>query len=191
MKNYGLILILIVVVSLWTSDIECYSRPFMLTSNGGGNMGSSHGYKRSEFESCHLRLDHTPALMSGSMTYTTIDSLGGDTVDDANSEDDVYAGNGHSYSINCHVSDPKMRAGDKYYVIDLIVYGPNQRVAKAWREQFTTASLISNGKSFFINKNLSFYSLGENNIICGVSFCFMNYLTQRLINFGQFVLDNT
>lgn len=171
-----------------TENGECYysSRAFMLTSSSG----SYNGYKRAEssFESCHLRLDHTQpqqtTFLPVSSTYTTLEitrindhqqqpSVENSETDETTSNsgsitEGVYAGNGHNYAINCHVNDPKMRTGDKYYVIDLIVYGPNQRVAKAWREQFTTASFMSNGKSFFLNKNLSFYWLGENNIVCGV-----------------------
>lgn len=80
----------------------------------------------------------------------------------------AYAGNGFNYAIGCDVFDPKIRAGDKYYVIDLIVYGPNTRVAKAWREQFSTSS-ISKTKNLALSRNLSFNWLGLNNIVCSVS----------------------
>lgn len=80
----------------------------------------------------------------------------------------AYAGNGYSYEIGCSVIDPNLKQGDKYYVIDLIVYGPNTRVAKAWREQFTTTS-ISQSRSLILTKSLSFHWLGVNNIVCSVS----------------------
>ena len=80
----------------------------------------------------------------------------------------AYAGNGFTYEIGCSVFDPKIKIGDKYYVIDLIVYGPNTRVAKAWREQFSTATLSAT-KKLVLNKSLSFHWLGLNNIVCSVS----------------------
>jgi hypothetical protein len=138
----------------------CYPRPMWTSSTISSSSSSisssttiSNGqYKTSSGDSCHLRLDFT------SSNYV-----------DGSHDETVYAGNGFNYVINCHVNDAKMRAGDKYYVIDLIVYGPNQRVAKAWREQFTSANFVVNSKSFYLNKNLSFYWLGENNIVCAVS----------------------
>lgn len=53
-------------------------------------------------------------------------------------------------------------------MIDVIVYGPNTRVAKAWREQFSTSS-ISQTKSLALSRNMSFNWLGLNNIVCSVS----------------------
>ena len=72
----------------------------------------------------------------------------------------VYAGNGFSYDIGCSVSDTQIKNGDKYYMIHLIIYGPNSRVAKAWREQYQI------GKNIVISRNVSFHSLGVNNIVC-------------------------
>lgn len=81
----------------------------------------------------------------------------------------VFAGNGFQYGIGCNIFDPKLTSGDKYYVIDLIVYGPNTRVAKAWREQFTTSQIVQTNRHLTINKQLSFHWLGMNTIVCSVS----------------------
>ena len=61
-----------------------------------------------------------------------------------------------------------MKVGDKYYIIDLIVYGPNNRVAKAWREQFSISSLFKN-RNMFMNKKISFRFLGLNKVICSIT----------------------
>ena len=80
----------------------------------------------------------------------------------------AYAGNAFSYEIGCHINDPMMKAGDKYYIIDLIVYGPTSRVAKAWREQFSISSLLKT-RNMFMNKKISFRFLGLNRVACSVT----------------------
>ena len=57
----------------------------------------------------------------------------------------AFAGNGFNYEIGCHINDPKMRPGDKYYIIDLILYGPNTRVAKV----STSVAFSFNKKDIF------------------------------------------
>lgn len=167
---------------------DCYPRPYSFSSSSSSMSPSYRStsyhhtstYFQHHLDSCQLRLDYTSIRFEN--TASRSEDGGGDgggedgggSGKDASSSSGssvltVYAGNGYTYAINCHVNDAKMRPGDKYYVIDLIVYGPNQRVAKAWREQFTAASLFATSKSFFINKSLSFYWLGENNIVCAVS----------------------
>lgn len=79
----------------------------------------------------------------------------------------VYSGNGFNYDIGCSINDPHSEIGDKYYVIDLVVYGPNTRVAKAWREQFKI-SKTNTGTTIALDKTLSFYWLGVSNIVCSV-----------------------
>lgn len=79
---------------------------------------------------------------------------------------DVYAGNAHVYDISCIVSDSTIRSGDKYYVIDMVLYGPNSRVSKAWREQFSTSRKYRN---LSLNKKLSLNSIGINRLVCSVS----------------------
>lgn len=103
-----------------------------------------------ETNKCQMHID-TETIMSMKRDVTT-----------------AYAGNGFGYEIGCSVVDPNIKLGDKYYVIDLIVYGPNTRVAKAWREQFSTTT-ISQTRSLILNKSLSFHWLGINNIVCSVS----------------------
>lgn len=79
---------------------------------------------------------------------------------------DVFAGNAFVYDIACTVSDSTMRSGDKYYVIDLVLYGPNSRVSKAWREQFSTSRKYN---SLSLNKKVSLNSIGINSLVCSVS----------------------
>ncbi|RNA25818.1 hypothetical protein BpHYR1_004898 [Brachionus plicatilis] len=79
---------------------------------------------------------------------------------------DAYAGNGFTYDIACTVTDSTMRSGDKYYVIDLVLYGPNSRVSKAWREQFSTHRKY---RSLSLNKKISLNSIGTNTLVCSVS----------------------
>lgn len=79
---------------------------------------------------------------------------------------DMFAGNAHVYDISCIVSDSTMRSGDKYYVIDLVLYGPNSRVSKAWREQFSTSR---KNRNLSLNKKLSLNSIGTNRLVCSVS----------------------
>jgi hypothetical protein len=89
----------------------------------------------------------------------------------SNKENEIlnaYAGNAFSYELGCHINDPLMKVGDKYYIIDLIVYGPNNRVAKAWREQFSISSLFKN-RNMFMNKKISFRFLGLNKVICSIT----------------------
>lgn len=85
-----------------------------------------------------------------------------------NDQFDAYAGNAFSYDLACSVLDSRMRSGDKYYVIDLVLYGPNSRVAKAWREQFTTLSLFKS-RNLSLNKKIAFNWVGTNTIVCSVS----------------------
>jgi hypothetical protein len=83
---------------------------------------------------------------------------------------DVYVGNGFFYDIGCQITDPKMKPNDRYYVIDLVIYGPNSRVAKAWREQFNTATLLkSSSRLLSLSKKASFHWIGVNSIVCSVS----------------------
>jgi hypothetical protein len=89
----------------------------------------------------------------------------------SNKENEIlsaYAGNAFSYELGCHINDPLMKVGDKYYIIDLIVYGPNNRVAKAWREQFSISSLFKS-RNMFMNKKISFRFLGLNKVICSIT----------------------
>ena len=89
----------------------------------------------------------------------------------SNKENEIlnaYAGNAFSYELGCHINDPLMKVGDKYYIIDLIVYGPNSRVAKAWREQFSISSLLKT-RNMFMNKKISFRFLGLNKVVCSVT----------------------
>ncbi|CAF0872167.1 unnamed protein product [Brachionus calyciflorus] len=80
----------------------------------------------------------------------------------------VYAGNGYVYDLACSVADPKMRSGDKYYVIDVVLYGPNSRVSKAWREQYTTSNLFKT-RNLSLSKKVTLNSIGMNSIVCSVS----------------------
>lgn len=77
----------------------------------------------------------------------------------------VFSGNGYKYGLNCRVNDIHSNHGDKYYVIDLVVYGPNKRVSKAWHEQYQA----SEGRHISMSKEISFYWLGYSSVICSVS----------------------
>jgi hypothetical protein len=77
---------------------------------------------------------------------------------------DVYAGAAYEYSLRCGVKDDHTQPGDKYYVLDVLVYGPNRRVAKAWRSQFASRASIAS-----VVRKISFRSLGKNSVICAVS----------------------
>ncbi len=80
----------------------------------------------------------------------------------------VYSGNAFTYDIGCSVTDASLQIGDKYYVIDLVVYGQNTRVAKAWRQQFSSSTSTGTGQ-ISLDKNMSFYYLGASSIVCSVS----------------------
>jgi hypothetical protein len=80
----------------------------------------------------------------------------------------AYAGNAFNYDITCSLNDPRMESGDKYYVIDLIVYGPNTRVTKAWREQYSADS-VRKMRSIRLSKSLSFRAVGLNSIVCSIT----------------------
>ena len=82
----------------------------------------------------------------------------------------AYAGNGFNYDVGCHTNDAKIRPNDKYYVIDLVLYGPNSRVAKAWREQFNAYTLIKNSSLLLnLNKKVSFHWIGVNSLVCSIT----------------------
>lgn len=138
----------------------------MLTSRHECYTLSKYKLTREPTDSCQLRLQP-----DSSVSLSQSAPLADVAYDSIESGLKVYAGNAFNYDVTCHVNDPKMRSGDKYYVIDLVIYGSNTRVAKAWREQFNTISLLSGGnqRSLAINKNLSFYSLGQNTIVCSVT----------------------
>jgi hypothetical protein len=78
----------------------------------------------------------------------------------------VYVGSNFNYKVGCTVKDTNFKPGDKYYTIDLIVYGPNTRVAKAWQDQLEIKSDLDH---FSTNKILSFRWIGINSIVCSVS----------------------
>ena len=84
----------------------------------------------------------------------------------------VFSGNGYKYAVGCRVNDVHSNHGDKYYVIDLVVYGPNKRVSKAWHEQYQ----VSEGRHISMSKEISFYWLGYSSIICSVSDYFAFFL---------------
>lgn len=88
----------------------------------------------------------------------------------------AYAGNAFNYEVSCHVNDAKMRPGDKYYIIDLILYGPNNRVQRAWREQFNS-NILAKSKNLAINKKVSYRWLGINSFVCSVTK--YNYLINK------------
>ena len=62
------------------------------------------------------------------------------------------------------------------------MYGPNTRVAKAWREQFSL-STAAKSRKIAIKKKLSFHSLGLNSVVCGVSK--YNSLTNKFTHICQ------
>ena len=115
-----------------------------------------------ETNTCQLNIE-TPSL-SPSLSSNFIDVDGSSSSSSA-----AIAGNAFTYDVSCHVNDPKMRPGDKYYIIDLILYGPNKRVAKAWRQQFPAVASSSDGERLSLSKTVSFRSLGENTLICSAS----------------------
>ena len=80
----------------------------------------------------------------------------------------VYVGNGYVYELGCSVADPTMRSGDKYYVIDVVMYGPNSRVSKAWREQYPTANMFKT-RNLSLNKKVTLNSIGLNTVVCSIS----------------------
>ena len=69
-----------------------------------------------ETNTCQLNIE-TPSL-SPSLSSNFIDVDGSSSSSSA-----AIAGNAFTYDVSCHVNDPKMRPGDKYYIIDLILYG--------------------------------------------------------------------
>jgi hypothetical protein len=115
---------------------------------------------------CNLRIQFENELNTLSTPPAT------DSSSTVNSDDaiNVFVGNGYFYDLGCQFADAKMKPNDRYYVIDLVVYQPNSRVAKAWREQFNTASLLrSASRLLALTKKASFHSVGVNTVVCSVS----------------------
>jgi hypothetical protein len=81
----------------------------------------------------------------------------------------AYVGNKYTYDVGCSVSDPKMKPSDRYYVIDIVLYGPNLRVAKAYREQILGGQSLKSSKLLILNKKISFHFMGINTVVCSVT----------------------
>jgi hypothetical protein len=132
---------------------------FILSPNTSGSPVNSYDESSSEI----LKLFHTTQPMTPPPSENTcqlqIQSETFTTRPDVTMV--AFAGNAYTYEISCHVNDAKMRTGDKYYIIDLILYGPNMRVQRAWREQFSANNLLKS-RQLAINKRVSYRWLGIN-----------------------------
>lgn len=60
---------------------------------------------------------------------------------DTNSVITVTAGNAYKYNLSCSINNKNFHYGDKHYIIDLIVYGPNRQL-KAWRYNFNVSAKL-------------------------------------------------
>lgn len=127
---------------------------------------NSDAVASNEQNSCNIKLKYEAANGGDE----SANNLFGDGNDSSDHQSSVYVGHNHNYDVSCQISDPKLKSDDKYYVVDLVVYGPNSRVAKAWREQYNAhGRIISSRNQLSLDKKVSFRWVGQNSIFCLVT----------------------